>query len=41
MDYTDWMLLKLIGMFCLAVVWGFFCGFTGRPLQPEQSDKER
>jgi hypothetical protein len=45
MEFTDYMLWKLIGMAVLAFCWGLFCGITdrsmqtGRPNNPAELDQ--
>jgi hypothetical protein len=42
-DYTDFLIAKLIVIAVGAFVWGVYCGVTGRPLwqeQPDQPSKE-
>lgn len=41
MDYTDYLLIKFGVLVLLAAIWGFWRGFTGQPLELEQSDTKR
>ena len=40
MDYTDWMLWKLVAFVALAFVYGLWRGLTGQPLQRGPRDTE-
>ena len=40
MEMSEFMLWKAGVMVALAFVWGVFCGLTGRPLSPGQSDRQ-
>jgi len=38
MDITDYMIIKFIVICALSLLWGLYCGFTGRPLSLEPRD---
>jgi len=38
MDITDYMIIKFIIICALSLLWGLYCGFTGRPLSLEPRD---
>lgn len=39
MSYLEYKIAKAALVLLAALVWGIYCGFTGRPLSPERSDK--
>jgi hypothetical protein len=41
MDYIEFKFWKLLGFVALALLWGIYCGATGRQLGRERRDKER
>jgi hypothetical protein len=40
MDFTDYMLWKLVGICVLAFLWNFFRALIGKSPQQDQSDKQ-
>lgn len=40
MEFSDYLIAKLIVLAVAAFIWGVYCGFTGRPLWREPRDKE-
>ena len=40
MEFTDYMIWKAIALVAAAVVWGIYCGFTGRSLQPGRREAD-
>lgn len=40
MEFTDYMIWKLVAFAVLAFVWGIYCGIVNRPLGGEQRDSQ-
>lgn len=41
MTFEDFLIAKLIVLGVGALIWGLYCGFTGRPLWREPPEKDQ